>query len=206
MSELRELLAELRIIPVLTVQSVAEAVATCHALQQGGIRAVEITLRTEAALDSIREVKTAVSDFQVGAGTVKTVADLEKVAGLGVDFAVSPGLSEAVVEQAARLKVPFLPGVATASEILWGQSLGLDCFKLFPAQAVGGMALLKSLASPFAEVSFCPTGGVNPANYRDYLSLPNVVCVGGSWMVASELIAAGNWPEISRLSSDAMTP
>ena len=204
MADFKDMLKELRIIPVLTVGSEQEALETCQALHAGGIKAVEITLRTDAGLRSLAAVKKAMPEFRVGAGTVKTTADLEAVAKSGVDFAVSPGLSAAVVQRASTLGVPILPGVATATELMTGLELGCRCFKLFPAQAVGGIGLLKSLAAPFAEAMFCPTGGISGENFRDYLALPNVVCVGGSWMVTRELIESGNWSEISRLSQECM--
>jgi 2-dehydro-3-deoxyphosphogluconate aldolase/(4S)-4-hydroxy-2-oxoglutarate aldolase len=200
-----DLLEKIKIVPVLTVTTIEEAVLTCKALQIGGINAAEITLRTEAGLPSIEAVKSELKDFIVGAGTVKTTGDMEQVAKLGVDFAVSPGLTEKLGDCADALDLAFLPGVATASELMRGLATGRQCFKLFPAEAVGGMKLLKSLAAPFPEASFCPTGGVNADNYKDYLALPNVLCVGGSWMVSRELIENRQWLEISRLSKQAMS-
>jgi len=202
---LRDLLAQLRVIPVLTVDSVSDGVAVCRALQAGGIRGVEITLRTPAALDVIRAVTEQVEGFLVGAGTVKTVNDLRELKALQVAFAVSPGFTRRLSDTAFELDVPLLPGVATASEVLAGLEAGRDVFKLFPAQAVGGIPLLKSLAAPFAEVVFCPTGGIGPDNFRNYLALSNVVCVGGSWMVGSELIRAADWPEVTRLSRECVS-
>ena len=201
---IREMLSRLRIIPVLTVSSPEQALAVCEALQAGGIQGVEITLRSDAALDSISRVREAMPDFIVGAGTVKTATDLDSVAERGAAFAVSPGLSDDVVTRALARSTPLLPGVATASELMRGLAAGLDCFKLFPAEAVGGRALLKSLAAPFPEAAFCPTGGVNLDNVSDYLALPNVLCVGGSWMVADDLLAREDWPEVARLSAAAM--
>lgn len=205
MTSFSDLLRKIKIIPVLTVATIEEAVLTCKALQSGGINAAEITLRTAAGLASIEAVRSELKDFVVGAGTVKTVADMEQVAKLGVDFAVSPGLTEELGDCADRLDLAFLPGVATASELMRGLATGRRCFKLFPAEAVGGIKLLKSLAAPFPEASFCPTGGVSPDNYTSYLALPNVLCVGGSWMVSPELIRANHWQEISRLSEQAMS-
>lgn len=204
MNSFSSLLQEIRIVPVLTVMTEEEAVSTCRALQAGGINAAEITLRTDAAIDSITAVKTELSNFVVGAGTVKTISDMEKVAKLNIDFVVSPGFTPELGDCADALQLSFLAGVATASELMRGLATGRSCFKLFPAEAVGGIALLKSLSAPFPEASFCPTGGVGPGNYKDYLALPNVVCVGGSWMVSRELIEAKRWDEISRLSKQAM--
>ncbi|MEZ5488825.1 MAG: bifunctional 4-hydroxy-2-oxoglutarate aldolase/2-dehydro-3-deoxy-phosphogluconate aldolase [Gammaproteobacteria bacterium] len=197
---LRELLGRLTVIPVLTADSVEAGVAVCQALQAGGIHGVEITLRTPAALDVIRAVQERLDDFLVGAGTVKTTNDLRELKNLDVAFAVSPGLTRRLSDCAFELDVPLLPGVATASEVLAGLEAGRDFFKLFPAQAAGGIPLLKSLAAPFAEVKFCPTGGIGADNFREYLALPNVVCVGGSWMVGADLLTAGDWGQVERLS------
>lgn len=201
MSDLRAHLQAVRVLPVLTIQSEAEALAVVDALAAGGIRAVEITLRTPAALAAIAAVKRARPDVVVAAGTVRTVADLQAVAAAGVDFAVSPGFTPALSAEAARLGLPFLPGVCSPSEILLGAECGHHLFKLFPAEAVGGLPLLKSLASPFADIAFCPTGGIGPHNYLDYLAQPNVLCIGGSWMVDPALIRARQWERISALSA-----
>jgi len=205
MSQIREQLLKVRVMPVLTVHSEAQALAVCDALASGGILAVEITLRTSAALAAIRAVKAARPDFCVAAGTIRTPQDMEAVAAIGVDFAVSPGWSPSLSASASALGLPFLPGVSTASEIIQGSESGHQCFKLFPAEAVGGIPLLKSLAAPFGGVEFCPTGGIGTHNYRDYLALPNVLCIGGSWMVDPKLIAAQDWDTIERLSRECMT-
>lgn len=204
MTPLREQLLKVQIMPVLTVNSVAQALAVCDALAAGGILAVEITLRTSAALDAIRAVKAAHPDFCVAAGTVRTPQDMESVAAAGVDFAVSPGWSPSLSASAQALGLPFLPGVSTPSEIIQGGECGHLCFKLFPAEAIGGIALLKSLAAPFGGVEFCPTGGIGPHNYRDYLALVNVLCIGGSWMVDPQLIETEQWGKIERLSRECM--
>ncbi|GAB1260231.1 bifunctional 4-hydroxy-2-oxoglutarate aldolase/2-dehydro-3-deoxy-phosphogluconate aldolase [Aurantivibrio plasticivorans] len=206
MNYLAKLLQELRIIPVLTVNSAEDAIDVCRSLQAGGINVAEITLRTAAAWDAISAVKETLSDFYVAAGTIKTGQDIEKLAALGgVAFAVSPGLSLEICDAATENDIHLLPGVATPSELMAGLETGRQCFKLFPAEAVGGMALLKSLASPFSEALFCPTGGVNPSNYQQYLSLSNVVAIGGSWMVAPELIHNQQWDQITELSREAVT-
>ena len=204
MSPIKEQLLKVRVMPVLTVHSEAQALAVCDALAAGGILAVEITLRTSAALAAIRAVKAARPDFCVAAGTVRTPEDMETVAAAGVDFAVSPGWSPSLSAAASALGLPFLPGVSTASEIIQGSECGHHCFKLYPAEAVGGIPLLKALAGPFADVEFCPTGGIGAHNYRDYLALPNVLCIGGSWMVDTKLIEAEQWDEIESLSRECM--
>lgn len=204
MIPIREQLLKVRVMPVLTVQSVAQALAICEALAAGGIQAVEITLRTPQALAAIRAVKAARPDFCVAAGTVRTPQDMEAVAAAGVDFAVSPGWSPSLSATASALGLAFLPGVSTPSEIIQGSECGHQCFKFYPAEAVGGIPLLKALAGPFGGVEFCPTGGIGPHNYRDYLALANVLCVGGSWMVDPKLIEAEQWGEIERLSRECM--
>lgn len=198
MDSLRSLLRSTRILPVLISETVEQAVEASRALQRGGLKAVEITLRTTAALEAITAVKSALPEFVVAAGTVKSPVDVKAVSQAGADFAVSPGFTRVMGEAAAEHSLPLLPGVATPSEILQGLELGLNNFKLFPASAVGGIGLLKALASPFEGVMFCPTGGINQSNFRDYLALPNVICVGGSWMVAPELIRQAQWEEVER--------
>ena len=204
MSELRARLQTVKVLPVLTIHSEAEALEVVAALSAGGIRAVEITLRTPAALAAIAAVKRAWPDVVVAAGTVRTVADMQAVADAGVDFAVSPGFTPALSEKARSLGLAFLPGVCSPSEILQGVECGHTLFKLFPAEAVGGLPLLKSLASPFADIAFCPTRGIGPHNYLDYLALPNVLCIGGSWMVDAALIKAQRWDHITALSRECM--
>lgn len=204
MRPIREQLLKVRVMPVLTVQSEAQALAVCDALASGGILAVEITLRTPAALAAIRAVKAARPNFCVAAGTIRTPQDMEAVAEVGVDFAVSPGWSPSLSAAASALGLPFLPGVSTPSEIIQGSECGHQCFKFYPAEAVGGIPLLKALAGPFAGVEFCPTGGIGSHNYRDYLALPNVLCIGGSWMVDTKLIEAEQWDEIESLSRECM--
>jgi len=204
MNELRARLQAIRVLPVLTIHSEAQALAVVDALTAGGILAVEITLRTPAALAAIAAVKQARPHVVVAAGTVRTIADMQAVAAAGVDFAVSPGFTPALSAMAGNLGLPFLPGVCSPSEILQGVECGHTLFKLFPAEAVGGIALLKALASPFADIAFCPTGGIGTHNYLDYLALPNVLCIGGSWMVDAALIKAQQWDRITALSRECM--
>ncbi len=199
-----DLMRRCRVLPVVTVNDVEETVRLTRTLLEGGMPAVEITLRTAPALEAIRVVKAEVPDALVAAGTVTNPDQMQAAAEAGADFAVSPGISADVLVAAAELGMTFIPGVATPSEVMLGLNHGMDCFKLFPAEAVGGMALLKALAGPFPEAKFCPTGGLNPNNFRDYLALPNVGCVGGSWMVASSLVDGGRWDEIRALAEEAM--
>lgn len=205
MEALANLLNRVKILPVLTVDTAEQAVETARALQAGGLQAVEITLRTPAALEALAAVKAELPTMNVGAGTIKNPAGVDAVAAAGADFGVSPGLTDELAAAARDAGLAFLPGVATPSEILQGISLGLNTFKFFPAEAIGGIPLLKALAAPFDGISFCPTGGINTANAKAYLALPNVICVGGSWMVQSDLIRSGNWPEIERLARECST-
>jgi 2-dehydro-3-deoxyphosphogluconate aldolase/(4S)-4-hydroxy-2-oxoglutarate aldolase len=199
-----EQLAECRVLPVITARDVDATVHLAQALEQGGMRAVEITLRTPEALPAMRAIKAAVRQLLVAAGTVTTPQDLDQSLGAGVDFCVSPGMTGSLLRAAAASDVRLLPGVATASEVMLGLDNGFDIFKLFPAAAVGGMELLRSLSGPFPQVRFCPTGGLGPGNFRDFLALPNVLCCGGSWMVTQELVDSGNWLEIEALAREAM--
>jgi 2-dehydro-3-deoxyphosphogluconate aldolase/(4S)-4-hydroxy-2-oxoglutarate aldolase len=201
---LRSILVECRVLPVITAYSVETTVQLTRTLMKGGMRAVEITLRTNAALDSIRAIKAEVPEAIVAAGTIANPDDLSKAMDAGADFFVSPGSTGKLLAAAAEAEVDFLPGVATASELMQGMDFGFAHFKLFPAVAAGGINLLKGLAGPFPEVQFCPTGGLNSQNFRDFLALPNVVCCGGSWMVADDLVTRGKWQEIEELAREAM--
>jgi 2-dehydro-3-deoxyphosphogluconate aldolase/(4S)-4-hydroxy-2-oxoglutarate aldolase len=203
---LTETLTACRVLPVITATDVATTVQLVRSLGQGGMKAVEITLRTEAALASIKAVSEEVPEVLVAAGTVTNPAELDQALAAGAKLIVSPGSTPALLSAARDLEIDLVPGVATASEVMQGLDLGYNCFKLFPAEAVGGIALLKSLAGPFPAVTFCPTGGLNPDNFNNYLALTNVVCCGGSWMVASDLVANGDWQTIEQLAREAMTP
>lgn len=203
--DFRQQLADARVLPVIMPLDVDSTVALVRALQRGGMGIMEITLRSEAALHSIAAVKRALPGVQVAAGTVTTPDEMAAAMAAGADFCVSPGLTPALLQYAADSGVRLLPGVASASEVMLGRSFGLDTFKLFPAVPVGGMALLKALAGPFADVRFCPTGGLTPDNFRDFLALPNVICCGGSWMAGEALVRGGRWGEVEALARDAMT-
>lgn len=181
--QLEQLLAPIDILPVVTVESADHALRIAEQLLSQGINAIEITLRTEAALAALEPVQKAFPDMLVAAGTVCTAEQMRAVADAGASFALSPAFSATLVEASQSLQLPFMPGVATPSEMLAGAELGLCYFKLFPAVTVGGLQLLKSVAAPLPDFKFCPTGGLNESNYREFLDLPNVVCVGGSWMV-----------------------
>jgi len=202
---LREKLQTSRVLPVVTAGNVDSTVQLARALQRGGMAAIEITLRTPSAMDAIVAVKQEVPGLLVAAGTVNTPAELEQVVDAGVELALSPGATNALLEAAANAPLDFVPGVASASEVMNALDHGFAICKLFPATTLGGEAMLKSLGGPFPEVLFCPTGGLDPTNYRQFLALPNVICCGGSWMVAADLVDNGRWGDIEELAREAMS-
>ena len=193
------------IIPVIEIHDIAQSIDLAHALIAGGINVLEITLRTDAALDAISLLVKEVPEAHVGAGTVLNPSDLAKVRDAGAAFALSPGSSTSLLERANHIDFPLIPGVSTGSEIMQGMDLGYTHFKLFPATTVGGISLLKSFGGPFQQAKFCPTGGINVENYLDFLRLDNVLCVGGSWIVPTSLINAGSFDEITRITTSAIT-
>jgi 2-dehydro-3-deoxyphosphogluconate aldolase/(4S)-4-hydroxy-2-oxoglutarate aldolase len=197
-------LSSCRVLPVIVARDVESTVRLAQSVWNGGMRAVEITLRTPVALESLREVKSALPDMLVAAGTVTSPANLQLAIEAGADFCVSPGLTQTLLRTAKEQGVQLLPGVATASEVMLGMEHGYALFKLFPATAAGGLALLESLAGPFPTARFCPTGGLNSDNFRSFLALTNVFCCGGSWMVADSLVESNSWGEIERLAGEAM--
>ena len=191
------------VIPVIVLDEVAQAVPLARALVEGGIRMLEVTLRTPAALACIEAIAREVPQAVPGAGTVRSAADAKAAASAGARFAVSPGYTPAVGEACRATGLPLLPGVATASEVMRAQEDGYSELKFFPAMQAGGAAMLKAWAGPFTDVRFCPTGGVSAANAREFLSLPNVVCVGGSWLTPAEAVKAGDWARITQLAREA---
>lgn len=191
------------VIPVIVLERVEHAVPLAEALVAGGVRVLEITLRTAAALPGIEAIARAVPQAVVGAGTVRSVADAQAARDAGSRFAVSPGYRSELGHRCAELGLPLLPGAVTASEVMAAQADGLDFLKFFPASAAGGLPLLKALAGPFPDVAFCPTGGLTPATAPDYLALPNVLVCGGSWLTPREALEAGDWAQITRLARAA---
>ena len=200
----KEFLEPIGVMPVITIDSIDHAVPAAEALYKGGIKAVEITLRTPCALDAIKLIKQQCPYLIVGAGTVINEKNVEQVVDAGVDFAVSPGLTANLLRKAEELNLDLLPGTASPSEILLGMEFGLSVFKLFPAVAVGGLPLLKSIAGPLPQVSFCPTGGLTVDDFDQYLALPNVVCVGGSWLLPKAAVQAGDWQQITDIAAKTM--
>ncbi|WP_308120904.1 bifunctional 4-hydroxy-2-oxoglutarate aldolase/2-dehydro-3-deoxy-phosphogluconate aldolase [Paractinoplanes bogorensis] len=191
------------ILPVVVLDEPGQAVPLSEALLAGGIDRIEITLRTAAGLEGIRRAR-AVAGMRVGAGSVLTPAHVDQVVEAGAEFIVCPGFSAAVIERAREHGVDILPGVATASEVMAAVALGLDEVKLFPAGLLGGPAYIEALSAPFPGVRFVPSGGVGPKNLRDYLAVPAVPTVSGSWMVARGLLAAGDWNQVTALSTEAV--
>ncbi|TIQ99519.1 2-dehydro-3-deoxy-phosphogluconate aldolase [Mesorhizobium sp.] len=191
------------VIPVLKIANVADAVPLARALSRGGLRAIEITLRTADALEAIRRVAAEVEDAVVGAGTILDAKQFDEAARAGSKFIISPGITSQLLDAAKDSPVPLLPGAITPGEIMAAREAGLRFLKFFPAEQSGGIASLKAFASPLADVKFCPTGGITAKNAADYLSLPNVICVGGSWVAPDELIKAGKWDEIEALARAA---
>ncbi|MCC5475917.1 bifunctional 4-hydroxy-2-oxoglutarate aldolase/2-dehydro-3-deoxy-phosphogluconate aldolase [Streptomyces barringtoniae] len=191
------------VVPVVVVSDVADAVPLARALVAGGLPAIEVTLRTPGALDAIRAIAAEVPGAVVGAGTVITPEQVGACVAAGARFLVSPGWTDALLAAMCGSGVPFLPGVSTTSEVVALLERGVREMKFFPAQAAGGTAYLKSLAGPLPQARFCPTGGIGPATAPEYLILPNVGCVGGSWMIPAEAVAAGDWARIEELARGA---
>lgn len=189
------------VIPVVELGKPEQAAPLARALLAGGIRVMEITLRSGAALEGIRRIAQELPEMLVGAGTVLNPDDLRSVAQAGGRFAISPGLTPALFAAAHNGPIPLIPGVATPSELMLAQERGFTALKFFPAEAAGGVRMLKSLHGPFPKITFCPTGGIGEGNYQDYLALANVACVGGSWLAPPELIEQGDWDSISRLAA-----
>lgn len=202
-----ELLANRPVVPVIEINNPDDAVPLAKALLAGGIDVIEVTFRTKAAAAAIAEIKKSVPEMLLGAGTVVTEDQAKRALELGVAFGVAPGLNPATVDMFRAADTPFLPGVATPSEIEKGLSLGCSTLKFFPAGPSGGIGMLKALSGPYASlgVKFCPTGGVNLDNMNDYLSLDTVACVGGSWIATRQQIEAGDWDGISTRANEALS-
>ena len=191
------------VIPVMVINKIEQAVPLANALVEGGLKVLEITLRTPVALDAIKKIKAEVPGAIVGTGTVINLETLKKAIDVGSEFLVSPGITENLIDAALKAGTPILPGVTSPSEVMRLMEIGITQMKFFPAEAAGGIPMLKSIGGPLPQVTFCPTGGVNPKNAPDYLALKNVACVGGSWMAPVDLVDTGNWDEITRLAKGA---
>lgn len=195
-----QVMQDAAVIPVIVLHDPAHAVPMAQALVAGGVRMLEVTLRTPVALACMEAIARDVPDAVVGAGTVRSAADAQAAAMAGARFAVSPGYTPAIGQACRDAGLPLLPGVATGSEILMCQEDGFTELKFFPAMQAGGSAMLKAWSGPFGEVRFCPTGGISPGNAAEFLALPNVACVGGSWLVPAESLANGDWARITALA------
>lgn len=193
------------VIPVLTIDRLEVALPLCRALVENGLPVLEVTLRTSCALEAIALLARELPDACVGAGTVLSAGDLARVADAGAAFAISPGATDALYAAAKAGDTPLIPGIATASELMRGLEHGWRRFKFFPAEASGGTAALKGFAGPLPMARFCPTGGIDAAKAPAYLALPNVACVGGSWMLPGDAVQAGDWERIGQLARDAAT-
>ena len=191
------------VIPVFTPDNIDDAVQVAHALFRGGLPVIEVTLRTPSAMEAIKAMVEAVPDAVVGAGTVLDAKQLEQLKAAGGRFAVSPGATDRLYAAARDADLPFLPGVATSSELMRGLEYGLDTFKFFPAVQAGGAAMLSAWNGPFGDVRFCPTGGISAQTASQFLHLPNVLCVGGSWLTTRELLQARDWAGIEQLARGA---
>ncbi len=199
----RALLKLAPVIPVFTPENVDDAVQVANALFRGGLPVIEVTLRTPVAMEAIKAMVDAVPDAVIGAGTVLTARQLEDVQAAGGRFAVSPGATDALYAAARDTDLPLLPGVATSSELMRGLEQGLDTFKFFPAVQAGGAAMLSAWNGPFGDVRFCPTGGITAQTASQFLHLPNVLCVGGSWLTTRGLLQARDWARIEQLAREA---
>ena len=203
--DIQDLFRRARVLPVVTIDSVSDAVPLAEALLAGGLRAIEVTLRTPAGLAGIEAIAAKVPEMVVGAGTVLSPADLRAVAAAGAQFALSPGATPELLEAARTSPIPFVPGVASASEVMCVLAAGLTTMKLFPAAILGGPAMLKALNGPLGQAMFCPTGGISQQTAAEFLACENVACVGGSWLTPRDVIAHGDWAGITALAYAAST-
>lgn len=202
-SRSESLLSQVPVVPVVVVDDLAHAVPVARALVAGGLPVIELTLRTPVALDAIRAIADEVPEILVGAGTIVSPGQAEEARDAGAQFLVSPGTTPTLLGAMADSGLPFLPGTATVSEVLAVLEAGHTAMKFFPAEASGGAAFLKSIASPVPAARFCPTGGITAASAPSYLALPNVGCVGGSWLTPADALASGDWARVERLAAEA---
>lgn len=198
--QIRQVLAACPLMPVITIDDPDHAVPLCRSLVEGGLRVLEITLRTEHGVEAIRAVRQALPEALVGAGTVTSLRQFREVEWAGAQFVITPGVTEAILDFAITATVPLLPGVATASDLMLAYSRGYRQFKFFPAEVAGGTRALKAFAGPFPDVIFCPTGGIRQDTAADYLALDNVVTVGGTWLTPADVIARRDWPAITNIA------
>lgn len=193
------------VVPVIVINNPDHAVPLAKALVAGGVKVLEVTLRTTVAIEAIRMIAKEVPDAVVGAGTVTTEGDLNAVVAAGGVFAISPGLTPSLLTAAISGPIALIPGISTASELMLGMEYGLREFKFFPAAAAGGIRMIRSIGGPFPQATFCPTGGISQDNYKEYLSLKNVACVGGSWLAPQDAMEQGDWQKITDLAHQAVS-
>lgn len=203
MKAVTEIMRVSAVIPVLVIDRLDDAAPLARALSSGGLKVLEVTLRTPKGLPAIAEMKAAAPDAIVGAGTVNTAAQVALAADAGAEFIVSPGLTPAIVDAARARNLPILPGISSASDILRGLELGLSAFKFFPAETSGGAPAIRALEGPFPDIHFCPTGGVTLANAQTYFDLKSVLCVGGSWITPKTAVESKDWATVERLAHEA---
>lgn len=201
----KEILSASPVMPVMVIQNLDDAIPLAQALVAGGINVLEITLRTPIALEAIKLISQNVKDAIVGAGTIANPAQLRAAEEAGAVFSISPGITPALLTAASTSSIALIPGIATLSELMQAMDYGLDHLKFFPAEAAGGIPMLKAIYGPFPQVTFCPTGGISPGNYNEYLQLPNVACVGGSWLAPQSIVNEKNWLKITELAHKAVT-
>ena len=199
-----EIFAAGPVVPVLVINDVEKAVPLAKALMAGGIKVLEVTLRTPVAIDVISTIAKEVPDALIGAGTVTNAQQLKAVTDAGAKFAISPGMTADLLKAGMDGEIPLIPGISSTSDLMKGKDAGYTHMKFFPAEASGGVKAIKSISGPFPDVTFCPTGGIGPGNYKEYLALPNVKCVGGSWVAPDDAINEGDWDRITQLAKDAV--
>jgi len=199
-----EIFAAGPVVPVLVINDVEKAVPLAKALMEGGIKVLEVTLRTPAAIDVIKRIADEVPDSLIGAGTVTNAQQLKAVVEAGAKFAISPGMTADLLKAGMDADIPLIPGISSTSDLMKGKDAGYTHMKFFPAEASGGVKAIKSISGPFPDVTFCPTGGIGPNNYNDYLALKNVKCVGGSWLAPDDAIESGDWARITQLAKEAV--
>ncbi len=202
-ASIKEIMHTSPVIPVMVINNLEHAVPLANALVEGGLKVLEITLRTPVALDAIKQIKSEIPSAIVGAGTVINQNTLKQAIDAGSEFLVSPGVTDSLIDAALETGVPILPGVISPGEVMGLMEKGITEMKFFPAEAAGGIPMLKSIGGPLPQITFCPTGGVSPKNAAEYLALKNVACVGGSWMAPADLVDAENWVEIKRRALEA---
>lgn len=198
-----EILESAPVVPVLVIHALEQAVPLARALVAGGLKVLEVTLRTPVALDAVAAIAEAVPEATLGVATLTRPEQFVQAADRGARFAVSPGLTRVLLNASEQAEMPYLPGVFTPSEVMAARDVGFEYLKLFPAQQAGGTGMLEALASPFPDLKFCPTGGIDAGSFREYLALPNVISVGGDWFAPAAAVAAGDWDTVTRLAREA---